>query len=289
MTTPLLPWPLLVAYCAGYYLLAGLAINLGYHRVLSHRSLKLSRWLERVAVTLGLPAGTPVQWAGNHRFHHGNTDVAGDPHSPVLDGFWYAHVGWYIQSRNRLLCVLYSLAGPVRTLVDAWHRPRSNREHDHLAKDVSADPYYRWVSRPWPYFLCTVTHVSLWFGVAAVGWGSVGVFALWFTLLAIYNLGDAIDSMAHLLGDRPYASVHQARNHWFLGLFTFGEGWHANHHEFPHSARHGLLPGQPDWTWGMIRLLERMGLASGIKLPDEATIRARLLPGESCSDVRPTE
>jgi hypothetical protein len=75
-------------------------------------------------VILGLPAGTPVQWAGNHRYHHAHTDTPLDPHSPLHRGFWFAHVGWYIGSDNVALCILYSLAGPARMLVDAWMRPR---------------------------------------------------------------------------------------------------------------------------------------------------------------------
>lgn len=266
---------LLCLYCFVYYLLAGIAINLGYHRVLAHRSLRIPKWLERAAVTLGLPAGTPIQWAGNHRFHHGHTDVPGDPHSPNLDGFWFAHVGWYIRTRNPVVCFAYSMAGPIRTLIDGWHRPRSNQEHNRLAPDVAEDPYYRLISQPAPYLLMAVLHSLLFFGVAYALKGWIGVMALWGTLIGIYNLGDAIDSMAHLVGAQPYASEHRARNHWFLGLFTLGEGWHANHHEFPESARHGLLPGQPDWTWGMIRILKHLGLATQIKLPDPKAVEAR--------------
>src|SRR5690349_7015059 len=97
------------SYCVGYVLLAVFAINVTYHRCLSHRSLKLNKLLERAFVTLGLPAGTPIQWAGNHRFHHTHTDVPGDPHSPLLDGFWYAHVGWYLGTKKWGWCLLYSL------------------------------------------------------------------------------------------------------------------------------------------------------------------------------------
>ena len=88
--------------CAGYYFGAGLAICIGYHRVLSHRSAVLSKGLERLFVTLGLPAGTPIQWAGNHRFHHAHADQPDDPHSP-RDGFWHAHNGWYIGRKDALL------------------------------------------------------------------------------------------------------------------------------------------------------------------------------------------
>jgi fatty-acid desaturase len=266
----------LLIFCLAYYLLAGVGINLGYHRALSHRALKLPPWLERTTITLGLPAGTPIQWAGNHRFHHGHTDIAGDPHSPHLDGIWFAHVGWYIQTKHPLACFVYAIAGPLRTLFDGWHRPRTNQQFNALAPDVARDPYYRLVSRPWPYLIAVWLHTLFFFGTAYAIFGWAGFAALWMTLALIYNLGDAIDSMAHLVGTQPYSSQHRARNHWFLGLLTLGEGWHANHHEFPHSARHGLLPGQPDAVWCLIRGLEKAGLATAVQLPSSTTIEKHL-------------
>ena len=181
-----------------------------------------------------------------------------------------------IQTKNPVWCFLYSSAGPLRTLFDGWHRPRTNQQFNALAPDVAADPYYRWVSRPWPYFFAVWLHTLMFFGIAYAIHGGTGIGALWFMLVLIYNLGDAIDSMAHLVGTQPYHSAHRARNHWFLGLLTLGEGWHANHHEFPHSARHGLLPNQPDATWFAIRLLARLGWATAIQLPAAGAIEGHL-------------
>src|SRR5580698_7310169 len=126
-------WEFLMFLLCACYLAAGLGVNLTYHRSLSHGALQLPKWLERCLVLLALPAGTPVQWIGNHRYHHAHTDTALDPHSPVHQGFWYAHVGWYFGSKNRILCVGYALAGPVRMLIDAWLRPRTNLQHNALA------------------------------------------------------------------------------------------------------------------------------------------------------------
>ena len=265
----------LVGLCVGYYLAAGLAINVGYHRVLSHRSLVLVKWFERLVVTLGLPAGTPIQWAGNHRFHHAHADRPGDPHSP-RDGFWHAHNGWYIGRNDAFTCILYALAGPLRILVDGWHRPRSNQQHNHLAPEVAADPWYLFVSRPGPYLAFAIAHVALFFGGAFWLFGAQGVAALWLTLVLIFNLGDAIDSMAHIVGAMPYGGPVLARNHWFLGLLCLGEGWHAHHHRFPWSARHGLVAGQWDWTWAVIRGLVVVGLAHQIRLPRPEQLRAAL-------------
>ena len=268
----------LLVCCLGYYLAAGLAITFGYHRLLTHRSFELPRALEYFTICLGLPAGTPIQWAGNHRQHHAHADRPGDPHSPLLDGFWYAHTGWYLQTHNRLICALYALAGPLRMLFDGWHRPRSNQEFCHLARDVAEDPVYRFLSRPLPYFVACALHALLPAAGAYALWGWVGVAAFWATLALIYNLGDAVDSAAHLWGAQPYAGGRGARNNLWLGLLTMGEGWHANHHAFPASARHGLLPGQFDGTYAAIRLLQALGVARKVLLPREEQVQ-RLLAG----------
>lgn len=262
----------LIVFCLVYYFIAGLGVNLGYHRVLSHRSLRVPRWLERSCVTLGLPAGTPIQWAGNHRFHHAHTDTPEDPHSPVYNGFWYAHCGWYLGTSNPLLCFLYSAAGPLRMLFDAWYRPRSNQQHNDLAKDVAKDPYYRFLSRPFGYAVGMLIHAAVPISIALTHWGIRGLLVYWLTLAALYNIGDSIDSVAHLVGKRPSANKDFSRNNAILGLLVLGEGWHANHHMLPWSAKHGLLPGQFDWTWQIIRGLKFFGLASDIKLPDQKSI-----------------
>jgi stearoyl-CoA desaturase (delta-9 desaturase) len=270
----------LAIYCFGYYLFAGLAVNVAYHRCLSHRSFQLWKPLERFFVTLGLPAGTPVQWAGNHRFHHGHADEGQDPHSPARGGFWHAHVGWYIGTRRPLICFLYSIAGPLRTIYDGWNRPRTNQQHNHLAADVAKDDYYRFLSRPKPFMIACWLHVALFFGAAYFIWGAGGFAALWITAVIIYNLGDAIDSIAHLYGERPFEATHLARNNRLLGILTLGEGWHANHHVFPGSARHGLLPNQFDGVWEIICLLKRFGMANEIRVPTAEQIQAKLITPE---------
>ena len=261
--------PSIAIFVLAYYLLAGLGLNLGYHRVLSHRSLKLPKWLERTLVTIGLPAGTPVQWAGNHRYHHAHTDTPLDPHSPVHRGFWYAHVGWYLNSGNVLLCVLYCLAGPGRMLIDAWMRPRTNQEFNALAPDVAADSWYRRMSSPWPYAVAIHLHFLIPAVITWRIWGFGGFVVFWLTVVVLYNMGDAIDSVSHMFGDQLSGQRDSSRNSFLMGILILGDGWHANHHRFPWSAKHGLSEGQFDWTWQVIRVLRAVGLARDIRVPSE--------------------
>jgi fatty-acid desaturase len=266
----------LLLFPAIYYLLAGLGVNLGYHRVLSHRSLRVSPWLEHTLITLGLPAGTPIQWAGNHRFHHAHTDTADDPHSPQQRGFLYAHTGWYLGTSHRVPAILYALAGPLRTVFDAFWRPRTNQQHIDLAREVATDGYYRWLSRPGPYAaVLLLLHVVVPAFIAWHFWHTAGLVMFWLTLAVLYNLGDAIDSVAHIFGEPLPQARDQSRNSTLLGLLILGEGWHANHHRVPWSARHGIDPGQFDWTWQVIRLLRAMGVAQNVRVATHADLADR--------------
>jgi hypothetical protein len=71
-----------------------------------------------------------------------------------------------------------------------------------------------------------------------------------------------------------YYCIHT--NRW-VGILAFGEGWHNNHHAFEFSARHGILKNQFDITWYMIRGLQKLGLATNVKLPSRAQLK-RLTP-----------
>jgi stearoyl-CoA desaturase (Delta-9 desaturase) len=86
----------MIALCAGGYAIRMWAVTAGYHRYFAHRSYKTSRAFQLVLAVLGATAmqNGPLWWASVHRRHHKHSDGPGDPHSPVLRGFWYAHLGW---------------------------------------------------------------------------------------------------------------------------------------------------------------------------------------------------
>jgi fatty-acid desaturase len=266
----------LILYCITYYTTAGIAVVIGYHRLLSHRSLKMKKWFEYTIITLGLPAGTPVQWAGNHRYHHAHTEEDTDPHSPVISGFWYAHTGWYINSSNPVLCFLYAIAGPFRILIDSWHRPRTNQQFNYLAQDVAANSYYNFISKPVPYMIAMWVNLIIFFLPVYYFWNVGGLIALWFVLILIYNFGDAIDSISHLYGEQPYKKKDQARNGWFMAIVTLGDGWHADHHQFPGSARVGFKKGQFDISWWIIKLLTFLKIAYDVKVTSLDSIKRQL-------------
>jgi stearoyl-CoA desaturase (delta-9 desaturase) len=71
-------------------------------------------------------------------------------------------------------------------------------------------------------------------------------------------------------GESVHESGDKSKNNPWVAALTFGEGWHNNHHAFPHSARHGFGPRQFDLTWQHIRLMRALGLATQVRLPRAA-------------------
>jgi fatty-acid desaturase len=253
-----------------------LGVGLMYHRALTHRACHVHPLAAYPLLLASLPAGTPVQWVGNHRHHHAATDDDEDWHSPHVHGFWAAHAGWYIYTRRPWLCALYTLAGPLRMLFDAFWRPQTNQEYAPLARDIARERFYGWVSRPTPYAFFVIGHVALTWCGAYLLWGVSAFLPLYLVQTSYYLIGDGVNSILHMWGSRPFNTRDESRNLPFLGFLAVGEGYHNGHHAFPKSARAGLLPGQFDLTYELARLLERLGLCRDLHVPSTRDILARL-------------
>ena len=251
----------ILTYCFCMYLLSGLGASIGYHRILTHRSAQMPKWLEYSFVLMGLPAGTPIQWAGNHRAHHLHTDQAKDPHSPHISGFLYAHCGWYINSKKWYLCMLYALAGPLRMLIDSFLRPRTNQNHISLAKDISSIKFYAFISKPFNYMILLWLYLFIILFIPYFFFGWVGVVCATLTLVIIYNIGDAVNSVGHLVGSKR--GDNEARNNVILGFLAFGDGWHANHHLHPQQAKHGMK-NQFDLSYFILWSFKKIGIIKKI-------------------------
>ena len=91
------------------YVITGLGITVGFHRLLTHRAFQTYPWLERTFAVLGSLAveGSVLDWVADHRKHHAHADKEGDPHSPHvghgsgLRGLWHAHTGWLLETQGQ--------------------------------------------------------------------------------------------------------------------------------------------------------------------------------------------
>ena len=239
-----------------------LGINLCYHRLLTHRSLKVPRWLERSFATLALCSleDTPSRWVANHRLHHAHSDEPEDPHSPQ-GGIVWSHVGW-----------LFRPAPQRKTLAF----------FDRYARDILADKYYRYLERHptaivWIYaaHAAVIWTVGLLVGRWAGGTWQAGYGCAWWCLVwgvfvrtvFVWHITWSVNSLSHVFGYKTYDTGEDSRNNWLVALLASGEGWHNNHHHDPASASVQHRWWEFDLTYYVILLLERLGLATDVIVP----------------------
>ena len=223
-------------------LITGMGVTLGFHRLLAHRSFQVPKWLEyliTICGTLSLQGGT-LKWVATHRVHHAYSDRPGDPHSPNR-GFWWAHMFWLFAYDE---------------IID------EKSEYVRFVPDLASDPVHQMIHK---------THVLQTFLLGAillaVGGISVMVWGMFVRLVFVYHITWLVNSAAHIWGYQTYDTNEGSTNNWWVGVLSYGEGWHNNHHAFLHSAAHGLRWWEVDATYFAIRLLGWLGLAKRILLP----------------------
>lgn len=74
-----------------------------------------------------------------------------------------------------------------------------------------------------------------------------------------------VNSLAHWMGEQPFADRHSPRDNAIVALITLGEGYHNFHHEFPSDYRNAIKWYQYDPTKWAIYIWNRLGLASDLK------------------------
>ncbi|PWW62216.1 acyl-CoA desaturase [Actinokineospora spheciospongiae] len=246
---------------AVFFVFTGLGVTVGYHRFFTHGAFKATRWLKVVlAVAGGMSLqGSVTEWVADHRRHHAFSDKEGDPHSPwlfgtgpiaVAKGFWHSHMGWL------------------------FDRDRTNAER--FAPDLLADADLRRVDRLFP----VLTVVSLLLPAAIGGlvtWSWQGALTAFFwagiiRVALLHHTTWSVNSICHMIGERPFRSRDRAANFWPMALISFGESWHNSHHADPTSARHGVLRGQLDISARLIWFFEKLGWAWDVRWPTPARI-----------------
>ena len=224
------------------YIVTGMGVTLGYHRLLTHRSLTLPRPLEYLAALCGVLSlqGGPLDWVATHRAHHAHSDADGDPHD-ANRGMSWSHFEWLFRTNKD------------RVEVDEYPR---------WVPDLLKDPTYRAMDK---YHLV----ISLVLGVVLFligGWSFV-VWGLFARLVFTYHCTWLVNSASHAMGYQTFRTGDRSTNNWWVALLSFGEGWHNNHHAFPFSARHGMRWFEVDVTYYTIKLLRWCRLATNVKLP----------------------
>lgn len=235
-----------ITLCAGH--------SVGMHRLLIHRSFAAPKWLERTLVYLG----TLVGMAGPF-------------------GMIAAHDIRDWAQRQEDCHDLYAHRRPF--LVDAWWQMHCAVRLDHpprfvIEPEVLSDPFYRFLERFW--MAQQLPWAVLFYAIGGLPWLVWGIAVRVSISLTGHWL---VGHFAHRRGHQGWSVDNvavQGYNIRYIGLITFGENWHGNHHAFPGSARLGVEAGQTDPGWWFINVLKRLGLASEIKTPREVGERPGL-------------
>jgi stearoyl-CoA desaturase (delta-9 desaturase) len=253
--TPLLaliavPWYVLtygltwmeIAACVFMWVLTGLSITAGYHRLFAHRAYAAPAPVRAVFAVLGAAAyeNSVISWAAAHRFHHRFVDTEDDPYN-AKEGFFYSHMGWVMVEGSK---------------------------HDDVSNvpDLFKDPILRWQHRH-AIAIGTVVNIGSAVVLGLLTGHMLGMFIFSFLLRLVLtqHFTFLINSAAHIWGRQPYSDSHTARDNWFLSLFTFGEGYHNYHHSFQADYRNGPRLYNFDPSKWLIWSLAKLNLASKLR------------------------
>jgi stearoyl-CoA desaturase (delta-9 desaturase) len=258
-------WSYLGVWGASHFIRA-IGLTLAFHRYFAHRSFQMNRVARFVWAFIGTAAMQkgPLWWAGHHVNHHRYADREGDPHSPAISGFYYAHVGWFLNDAR------YDKLEATNPVV----------------RDFSTVPEIAWLEKYFglpPLMLAVALYLAG--GLPLLVWGFL------LPTMTLAHATFAINTVNHMFGSRRFETRDDSRNNVLTAFFAAGEGWHNNHHRYQRAARNGFYWWEIDPTWYVIRAMAAVGLAWNVQ-PVPARIyaearerKARTVP--VAADARP--
>jgi stearoyl-CoA desaturase (delta-9 desaturase) len=207
-----------------YYFAGILGINIGYHRLLAHRSFRTYKILERGLSLLGSLAamGSPLALVAIHRQHHRFSDTELDPHSPHRVGI-------------------------LRSWLGFWGKIEISSM---TTKDLRKDNFQKFLHN---YYLQINIAYILVLGIIDP---LLIIFAWAVPAVLIFHSAGAFDVIAHIQGYRTYETKDQSRNSWIANIITMGEGWHNNHHAKPYAWQQGEKWWELDPPSWIIKLIK---------------------------------
>ena len=232
------------------YIVTGMGITVGYHRLIAHRSFECHPW---VKVALLIAGGWALQnsaliWCADHIRHHARTDQVEDPYN-ATKGFWHSHCGWLF------------FESPHRT--------------DKYEKPLRKDPLVMWQHRYyWP---IVISGLALPFGLGfwhdgLMGGASCFLLAGMLRMFMVLNSTFTINSLCHMFGSQPHGTQDSSRDSWLISLISLGEGYHNYHHTYARDFRNGPQWYNFDPSKWIIYSLSLFGLATNLRRLDRTIL-----------------
>ena len=181
-----------------YWFIGVVGINIGFHRLLSHRSFETYKPIEYFASLVGTitGVGSPLAWCAVHRAHHMYAETEKDPHSPYQIGNFRAWFGF-------------------------WDIPRLNPR---VIKDLRKSKFHKFIHSY--YIPINIAYAA----VLGLIDPLLIVYGYAIPAVLVLHSTSAIIVIAHRHGYKTYDVNDESRNSWIASLITLGEGWHNNHH-----------------------------------------------------------
>ena len=225
------------------YLITGLGITVGYHRLISHRSFECKPWVKACLLVAGGWAleNSALRWCSDHIRHHARCDGKEDPYN-ATKGFWYSHCGWLFT--------------------------KSPYREEKYEKTLRKDPLIMWQDRHYVAIVLSGLALPFVVGFFYGGWRSglscfilAGVGRTFFVLNSTF----CINSICHMWGQQPHGTGDSSRDSWWISLITFGEGYHNYHHMFLRDYRNGAEWYHFDPSKWLIFTLSKLRLAYNLQ------------------------
>jgi stearoyl-CoA desaturase (delta-9 desaturase) len=236
------------------------------HRYFSHKTYSTSRAFQFIMAlwcSLAVQRGA-LWWAYTHRHHHKHSDEEDDKHSPVVDGFWWAHIGWITSKKNF---------------------PTDYSKITDLAKYPELVFLNRFDTLIPILFAGSLYGLGAYLGAQGVDTSGAQllVWAFFISTTVLFHGTSCINSLAHVWGTKRFKTTDdESRNSFILTLITLGEGWHNNHHRYQATTKQGFYWWEFDPTYYLLKMLSWTGLIWGLKgVPESIYEEAEKTKAES--------
>jgi len=241
-----------------YYLMSGLGVTAGAHRLWAHRTYKAVTPYRFVLMLFNCISfqNDIIEWSRDHRVHHKYSETPADPHN-AKRGFFFAHIGWLLMKK---------------------HPDVKEKGKTVDMSDLLNDPILQFQRR---YYLllgliCSVLIPML---VPWYFWGeTLGVaFALCVSVRYIFSLHVTwlVNSAAHLWGSRPYDKTINPSENILVSFGAIGEGFHNYHHAFPHDYSASEYGPYLNMTTCIIDMCAALGLVTSRRKMTSKMVEAR--------------
>lgn len=225
------------------FITVGIGHSVGLHRGIIHKSYKASNLFRTISlycfVFTGL--GSPLTWLKQHYFRDYWQNRKACPkyfqykHSLITDYWWNLHLSF---------------------------KPTNLERYQIPYEDIN-DSTILWLHKTWYiyYILFMMTlYFLLGFNSMLIATSlrtSVIILGHWYIGYASHKYGYARHKIEN--------ADESGHNDILLGLISFGEGFHNNHHSFPTSAKFSSKWYEIDFGWLLIILFSKAKLIYGVK------------------------